>query len=120
MPRIVLQFTITGRYYLNHTKYLISVHLVICHLVFHIERIFFKRNEMIGNGKQILAILTVLVAISVSVAYQKVNLNVENDDKSPNLIKVIDLTYEHVNNTMLLLSAKIDIVEKIAYGTKVE
>lgn len=74
---------------------------------------------MFVRGEHTFSASLILIVIGTSVAYQKVNLNVENDVKSPNLIKIADLTYEHVNETMLLLSAQIIIAEKLTYGTKV-
>lgn len=63
--------------------------------------------------------LMAFAVFGTGVAYEKINLNVENDAKSPNKIKINDVQYEHVNETMLLVSAEIVITEKLTYGTKV-
>lgn len=64
-------------------------------------------------------LFAVILIGSYTTAYQKVDLNVENDANSPNLIKVSDVIYEHFNETTLLVSANIVIAEKLTYGTKV-
>lgn len=68
------------------------------------------------------SIATVAFIATVFVAcrgYQRLELNVENDVSSPNLIRLDDLTYEHVNETTLLVSGTVTVREKITYGTKV-
>lgn len=64
-------------------------------------------------------LFAVIVIGSYTAAYQKVDLNVENDANSPNLIKISDVTYEHFNDTTILVSANFIIAEKLTYGTKV-
>lgn len=65
------------------------------------------------------SLFAIVLIGSYVAAYQKIDLNVANDANSPNLIKIADVTYEHFNDTILLVSANIIIAEKLTYGTKV-
>lgn len=74
---------------------------------------------IIARKNSVFALAFLCALLWPSYAYQQLELNVENDEKSPNLIRIEDVTYEHINETTLLVSANVIVRETITYGTKV-
>lgn len=73
----------------------------------------FKLNTFVS------ILIVILISFGYCEAFENIDIELEHDDRYPQLIRISDFHYRAVDGKAVEISAVVDIREEIATGTKV-